>query len=151
LPYSTSIEPDENYLLPFGKGKTVKQGADLTIVTYGMGVRDSLNAVKKFEKNSNKTIEIIDLRTIAPWDRELVLESVKKTSRALIVHEDTMTTGFGAEISAVISREAFRWLDAPVSRVAAKDSHIPYNPIYESDVLPNENKVLEGIEEVMGF
>lgn len=151
LPFARTIEPDENYLLPFGKGKVVKEGKDLTIITYGMGVKDCLNAAKNFEKNSDKSIEIIDLRTIIPWDVDLVLSSVKKTGRALIVHEDTLTTGFGAEIAATIAQEAFQWLDAPVERLAAKDSHIPYAPIYEEDVLPNEKKVLEKIHKVINF
>lgn len=151
LPFARTIEPDENYLIPFGKGKIVKQGKDLTIITYGMGVKDSLNAAKNFEKNNHKTIEIIDLRTIIPWDKDLVLESVKKTGRALIVHEDTLTTGFGAEISATIAQEAFKWLDAPIERLAAKDSHIPYAPVYEDDVLPNEKKVFDKINKVLSF
>lgn len=151
LPFARTIEPDENYLLPFGKGKIVKEGKDLTIVTYGMGVKDSLSAVKTFEKNSGKTVEIIDLRTIAPWDKELVLESVRKTGRLLIVHEDTMTTGFGAEISAVVAAEAFKFLDAPIERLTAKDSHIPYAPAYEDDVLPNEKKVFDMINKIISF
>ncbi len=151
LPFSRSIEPDENYLLPFGKARVVKEGSDATIVTYGMGVRDSVNAVRKYEKDTGKSIEIIDLRTIIPWDKETVLISVKKTSRVLIVHEDTLTTGFGAEISATISQHAFRELDAPVMRLAAKDSHIPYAPVYEEDVLPNEKKVLDNLKELMEF
>ena len=116
-----------------------------------MGVRDSVNAVKQFEKNSDKTIEIIDLRTIVPWDRERVLDSVKKTNRVLVVHEDTLTSGFGAEIAASIAQDAFKYLDAPVMRLAAKDSHIPYSPIYEEDVLPNEKKVLAELEKLLKY
>ncbi|TAL67707.1 MAG: tungsten formylmethanofuran dehydrogenase [Bacteroidetes bacterium] len=151
LPYSTTIEPDENYLLPFGKGKIVKEGTDATVVTYGMGVKDSLNAINEFEKKNGKTIELIDLRTIIPWDKELVLNSLKKTNRLLIVHEDTLTMGFGAEISATITQEAFNYLDAPVMRHAAKDSHIPYSPIYENDILPNQEKILKDLEKLVSF
>ncbi len=151
MPFARTVEPDDNYLIPFGKGKIVKEGSDLTIVTYGMGVKDSVNAVRNFEKAVGKTVEIIDLRTIAPWDKEMVLNSVKKTGRLLIVHEDTMTTGFGAEVSATVASEAFSWLDAPIERLAAKDSHIPYAPAYEDDVLPNEKKVLEKIEKLLQF
>jgi 2-oxoisovalerate dehydrogenase E1 component len=151
LPFATAPEPDENFLIPFGKGKIVKSGENATIVTYGMGVKDSVNAVKKIEKEINKTIEIIDLRTIVPWDKDLVLNSIKKTSRVLIVHEDTLSGGFGAEISATISQEAFSDLDAPVMRLAAKDSHIPYNPVYETDVLPNENKVYEELNKLLKY
>jgi len=135
LPYSTSFEPGDDYLIPFGKGRIVKEGNDLTIVSYGMGVKDSLNAVKKIEKETNKTVEIIDLRTIIPWDKEMVINSIKKTNRVLIVHEDTKTTGFGAEIAAEIASEAFNYLDAPVMRHTALDSHIPYHPVYEDVVL----------------
>ncbi len=151
LPFARTIEPDENYLIPFGKGKIVKDGSDAVIITYGMGVRDTLNAVKKFEKETGKSIRIVDLRTINPWDKELVLESAKTAGRVLIVHEDTLTSGFGAEISATISQHAFSWLDAPVMRVAAKDSHIPYAPVYEDDVLPNEHKVYDNLVELMNF
>lgn len=151
LPFARTIEPDSNYLVPFGKGKLVKEGKDLTIVTYGMGVKDSINAAKNFEKNNNSTIEIIDLRTIIPWDIELVLNSLKKTGKLLIVHEDTLTTGFGAEIAATVAQQAFHWLDAPIERLAAKDSHIPYAPVYEDDVLPNEKKVYEKIEKIISY
>ncbi|HPU23215.1 MAG TPA: dehydrogenase E1 component subunit alpha/beta [Candidatus Kapabacteria bacterium] len=151
LPFARTIEPDANYLIPFGKGKVVKEGKDLTIVTYGMGVKDSINAAKNFEKNNRRTIEIIDLRTIIPWDVELVLNSVRKTGKLLIVHEDTMTTGFGAEIAATVAEKAFQWLDAPIERLAAEDSHIPYAPVYEEDVLPNEKKVFEKIEKIISF
>ncbi len=151
LPFSRTIEPDENYLVEFGKAKTVKSGTDATIVTWGMGVRDSINAVKKYEKETGKSIEIIDLRTISPWDKDMVFTSAKKTGRVLVVHEDTITGGFGAEISASVVAETFKWLDAPVLRLAAKDSHIPYATAYEEDVLPNEHKVFAKLSELMKF
>jgi 2-oxoisovalerate dehydrogenase E1 component len=151
LPFSTTFEPDENYLIPFGKGKIVKSGENLTIVTYGMGVKDSFNAVKKIEKETGKTIEIIDLRTIMPWDKEMVLNSVKKTGRVLIVHEDTKTTGFGAEIAAEIANEAFRYLDAPIRRHTALDCHIPYHPLFEDYVLPTEEKIKKDIESLLNY
>ncbi len=151
LPFSRSIEPDENYLLPFGKGKIVKEGKDATVVTWGMGVKDSLNAAKKIEKETGKTIEVIDLRTIVPWDKEMVLESVRKTGRVLIQHEDTLSGGFGGEIAAVIAKEAFTYLDAPVMRNAAKDTHIPYAPTYENDVLPSEAKIKADMLELLNF
>lgn len=151
LPFARTIEPDENYLLPFGKGKVVKEGADATVVTYGMGVKDTVNAVKKIERKSDKTIEIIDLRTVIPWDKELVLESIKKTNKAIVVHEDTMTMGFGAEIASTIGQFGFDYLDAPVMRHAAKDSHIPYAPAYESDILPSEEKIKADIEKLLKY
>lgn len=151
LPFSTTFEPDENYLIPFGKGKIVKPGDNLTVVTYGMGVKDSFNAVKKIEKETGKTVEIIDLRTIMPWDKEMVLNSVKKTGRVLIVHEDTKTTGFGAEIAAEIANEAFRYLDAPIRRHTALDCHIPYHPLFEDYVLPTEEKIKKDIESLLNY
>ena len=151
LPFASSPEPDGDYLIPFGKAKLVKYGDDATIITYGMGVKDSYNAVKEFEKSSGKSIEIIDLRTIAPWDKNMVLDSVKKTGRVLIVHEDTITSGFGAEISATITQEAFNYLDAPVMRLAAMDTHIPFSPIYESHVLPSQDKVTAELKKLINF
>lgn len=151
LPFSRTKEPDENYLIPFGKGKILNEGKDATVITYGMPVKDSLNAAKKIEKETGKSVEIIDLRTIIPWDMELVLDSVKKTGRAIVIHEDTMTGGFGGEIAAVIANEAFSWLDAPIMRHAAKDSHIPFALNYENDVLPNEEKIKDDIEKLLKY
>lgn len=151
LPYATSIEPGDDYLIPFGKGKIIKEGSDATIITYGMGAKDSLNAARQIEKSTGESIEVIDLRTIIPWDIELVLQSVRKTGRALIVHEDTMTMGFGAEIAATISGEAFKYLDAPVMRLAAQDTHIPYHPVFEDYVLPNEKKIISKAYELLKF
>ncbi|MCX6152647.1 MAG: thiamine pyrophosphate-dependent enzyme [Candidatus Kapabacteria bacterium] len=151
LPFSTTIEPDENYLIPFGKGKIVRSGTDATVVTYGMCVRDSLNAAKKLEAELGASIEIIDLRTICPWDKELVLDSVKKTGRVLVAHEDTITSGFGAEIAATIAHQAFSFLDAPVMRHAAKDSFIPFAPNYEADVLPSEAKILKDLKGLLSY
>lgn len=151
LPFARTVEPDENYLIPFGKGKIVREGSDLTVVTYGMGVKDSFNAAKKIEKELGKNVEIVDLRTIVPWDQEMVLESVKKTGRCLVVHEDTMTTSVSGNITSLIADEGFHYLDAPVKRVTAKDSHIPYHPVYEMDVLPTEEKIYDAMKEVLGF
>jgi len=151
LPFARTVEPDENYLLPFGKGKIVREGKDMTIVTYGMGVKDSFNAAKKIEKETGNQVEIVDLRTIVPWDQEIVLESVKKTSRCLVVHEDTMTTSVSGNITSLIADEGFHYLDAPVKRLTAKDSHIPYHPVYEMDVLPTEEKVYDAIKELLAF
>jgi 2-oxoisovalerate dehydrogenase E1 component len=151
MSYSSTVEPDENFLLPFGKGKIINNGTDATIVTWGMSCKDSINAANQILKETGKSIEIIDLRTIIPWDKQLVLDSIKKTNRVLIVHEDTFTMGFGAEIASFISSEAFKYLDAPVMRLAAKDSHIPYNPIYEADVLPDEQKIKLELKKLLEF
>lgn len=151
LPFAAAPEPGDDFLLPFGKGKVLKEGTDATLVTWGMTVKDSFNAAKKIEKEHNYSVEVIDLRTIVPWDKELVLESVRKTNRLLVAHEDTMSLGFGSEIASFVSKEAFKDLDAPVMRIAAKDSHIPYNSVYESDILPNEQKIYDKLNELIRF
>jgi 2-oxoisovalerate dehydrogenase E1 component len=151
MPFSSGPEPDADYLVEFGRGKIVRQGKDLTVVTWGAMVKEAFNAARKIEAETGKTTEIIDLRTIIPWDRQMVLDSIRRTGRALIVHEDTMTMGFGSEIAATVAKDAFSYLDAPVERVAAKDSHIPYHPLLENDVLPNEAKVLEAMKRVLEF
>lgn len=151
LPFARVNEPDDNHLIEFGKGKIVNEGNDATIVTYGMTVKQSVDAVKKIEKETGKTVEIIDLRTIVPWDKELVLESVKKTGKAIVIHEDTMTTSVSGEVISHIADEAFRYLDAPVRRLTAKDSHIPYHPVFEEDVLPTEAKVYDAVMDLLNF
>lgn len=151
-PFSSTPEPDKNYLTPFGKGKIVQRGSNLTIVSWGMSVKDSLNAARRISKEfPNISIEIIDLRTIIPWDKELVLDSLKKTNRILVVHEDTLTNGFGAEIASTIAQEAFHYLDAPVTRLASLDSHIPYHPNYENFVLVNEDKIYQEILKILSY
>lgn len=151
MPFSAGPEPDADYLVEFGKGKIVREGKDLTVVTWGAMVKESFNAAKKIEAESGRTVEVIDLRTIIPWDREMVLNSVRKTSRVAVIHEDMMTMGFGSEIAATIAKDAFAWLDAPVERVAAKDSHIPYHPVLELDVLPTERTVYDGMMRALNF
>jgi 2-oxoisovalerate dehydrogenase E1 component len=151
LPYSTSFEPEGDYLIPFGKARIVKHGDDLTVVTYGMMVKYTLDAVKKIEKETGKTIEIIDLRTLIPWDKETVFDSIRRTNRVIVIHEDTKTGGFGGEIAAEIAAEAFDYLDAPVRRHAALDSHIPYHPVYEETVLPTEPKIRADILDLLNY
>lgn len=150
LPFGRTVEPDSDYLIPFGKGKVVQEGTDATIVTYGMGVKQAVDAAKKLTKEG-KSVEIIDLRTIVPWDKELVFESVKKTGKVLVVHEDTMTTSVSGEVIANIADECFQWLDAPVRRLTGKDSHIPYHPNYENDVLPNDQKIYDEMTKLLNF
>ena len=150
LPFGRTAEPDENYLIPFGKGKIVQEGTDVTIVTYGMGVKQAVDAAKKLAKEG-KSAEIIDLRTIVPWDKEMVFESVKKTGKVLVVHEDTMTTSVSGEIIAHIADECFKWLDAPVRRLTGKDTHIPYHPNYENDVLPSDAKIYDEVIDLLSF
>ncbi|HKI79188.1 MAG TPA: dehydrogenase E1 component subunit alpha/beta [Ignavibacteriaceae bacterium] len=148
--FAMAPEPDENYLLPYGKAKVVKEGNDLTVVSYGLSMWDAVMAAKKLEEDGH-SIEVIDIRTIVPLDMETISNSVKKTNKVLVLHEDTLTGGFGGEIAARISDECFQYLDGPIKRIAGLDSHIPYSPILENEVLPSRAKVLEGIKELLEF
>lgn len=151
MPFSSGPETDPEYLVEFGRGRIVREGNDLTVVTWGAMVKEAFNAAKKIEAETGRTTEVIDLRTIVPWDREMVLASIRKTNRVVVVHEDTLSMGFGAEIAAAIASDAFNHLDAPVERVAAKDSHVPYHPLLENEVLPTELKVRQGMMRALDF
>ena len=144
-------EPDDNYLLPFGKAKVVKEGNDVTVVSYGVSLWDSILAAKKLEEEEGYSVEVIDIRTLIPLDVETIFNSVKKTNKAIVIHEDTFTGGFGAEIAARISDECFQYLDGPVKRIAAEDAHIPYSPVLENAILPNRQKVINGIRKLLEF
>ncbi len=148
--YATTPEPDEDYLVPFGKAKIVREGSDVTVISYGASIWDAVLAAKKFDEEGF-SVEVIDLRTIIPLDEETIFNSVKKTGKAVIIHEDTLTGGFGAEIAARISDTCFQFLDGPVKRIAALDSHIPYSPVLESAILPSRNVVYKGIKELLEF
>ena len=145
--YATSKEPDENYCLNFGKGKIVKEGEDLTVITWGALVQKCVEAAKQSRYN----IEIIDLRTLYPLDLDLILSSIKKTNRAIIVHEDNLTGGFGGEISALINEKVFEHLDAPVKRVASKDVPVAYSANLEDQILVQTDWILNSIKEVVEF
>ncbi len=148
--FATSSSPDSSYLVPFGKAKVVREGEDITVVSYGVSMWDSVFAAKKLE-DEGYSVEVIDIRTIIPLDEETIFNSVKKTGKAIVIHEDTFTAGFGAEIAARISDNCFQYLDGPVKRIAALDSHIPYSPILENTVLPNREKIYKGIKELLKF
>ena len=148
--FAITPEPDENYLLPFGKAKVVKEGTDVTVVSWGVSLWDSMLAAKKLE-DENFSVEVIDLRTIVPLDEETIYNSVKKTNKVIIIHEDTLFGGFGAEIAARISDNCFQHLDAPVKRIAAKDAHIPYSPILENEVLPSRDGIYKGIKDLLMY
>src|SRR5207302_6373321 len=117
--------------LPFGHGEVRRPGDDLTIVTWGATVQKSLDAAVRLEQEDGASVEVIDLRTIVPWDTDIVADSVRRTSRALVVHEDILTGGFGAEVAAWIGAELFSDLDAPVRRIGAADTHVAYAPVLE--------------------
>jgi 2-oxoisovalerate dehydrogenase E1 component len=149
--FATSPEPDDDFLLPFGKARVVREGSDLTVVSYGVSMWDAVFAAKKLEEESGYSVEVIDIRTIIPLDEETIFRSVKKTNKVIVIHEDTFTAGFGAEIAARIADNCFQYLDGPIKRIAAKDSHIPYAPILENAVLPSRQQIYSGIKELLEF
>jgi len=149
--FASSPEPDENYLIPFGLAKLKKSGDDVTVITWGMLVQRSLDAARRVEEKYGAGIEVIDLRTLIPLDKETILTSVKKTGKVLIAHEDTLTGGFGAEIAAIIATEAFERLDAPILRVAAKDTPVPYGPELENAMLPQEADIVAALEKLVRY
>ncbi len=143
-------EPHPEYLLPFGKAAIVREGSDLTVVTYGMMVHKAMNAAKTLEKE-DRSIEVIDIRTMVPLDSETIIRSVRKTSRVLVVYEDHEFAGFGAEIASQIADQAFEVLDAPVKRLAGKFSWIPFADPLERAVLPQDADVLNAMREVLDY
>jgi 2-oxoisovalerate dehydrogenase E1 component len=138
--------PGDDYVLPMGRASVLRSGSDLTLVTWGALVHRGLEAATRF----GDRVEVLDLRTIAPWDRDRVLKSVTKTGRCLIVHEDTLTAGFGAEIAAVVAKEAFWYLDAPVDRLAVEDVPMPYHPVLLEAVLPSVETIVRRIDSLLG-
>lgn len=150
-PFAKSPEPDADYLVPFGKAKIVREGSGITIVTYGALVKRSLDAAERLEKETGVSAEVIDIRSMVPLDTETILGSVRKTAKALIVHEDTLFQGFGAEIAAQISESGFDFLDAPIRRVAAADTPIPYAPKLEDFVLPNDEDIYTALKSLSEY
>jgi 2-oxoisovalerate dehydrogenase E1 component len=148
--YCSTPEPDENYLLSFGKARIVQEGNELTIITWGAMVQKSIEAVKEVNSNPD-AIEIIDLRTLNPLDKDSIGASLEKTGKALIVYEDNITNGPGAEIAAIISQEYFEMLDGPIKRVAAKDVPVPFNWYLEEKVLPQTSDIVSAITELMEY
>lgn len=148
--FAATPEPGDGYCLPFGVAKVKKEGTDITIVTWGFMVQRSIEAARKLEEQG-VSCEIIDLRTLAPWDKETVFHSVRKTGKVLIVHEDTKTGGFGAEIGTQIAEECFQFLDAPLMRVAALDAPIAFAPALETAILPQEHHITTALEKLAAF
>ena len=143
--YAASPEPDKDYLLPFGKARIALQGDDLTVITWGALVQKSLEAARDMAKQG-VSVEVVDIRTINPLDTDTIMASVKKTGKVLVAHEDTRFHGFGAEISAHIAEFAFEYLDAPVKRIGAKDTHVPFNAKLEEICLPQTSWLLEAMQ-----
>jgi len=133
--YNKSANPGPNFMIPFGKAKIVREGSDVTLVTYGATLQRAISAANAVAEEGIN-VEVIDLRTLSPWDRETVFDSVKKTSRVIVAYEDSLSWGYGAEIAAAIADECFAWLDAPVQRVASSDTFVGYAPQLEDAILP---------------
>jgi pyruvate/2-oxoglutarate/acetoin dehydrogenase E1 component len=134
--------PAGDYTVPIGKAKVVREGRDLSIITYGAMVWTALEAAETLAREG-ASVEVVDLRTLVPLDRELICESVRKTSKVLLLHEDTRTGGLAGELAATISENVFEYLDAPIVRVTAPDTPVPYSPPLEEAFLPNAEKVVE--------
>jgi 2-oxoisovalerate dehydrogenase E1 component len=143
-----TAEPDAGYLIPFGSGRIAREGTDLTIVAWGYTVHLALEAARQMEAQG-QSVEVIDLRSISPLDEELIAQSVRKTSRVLVAHEDSLTMGFGAEVAARIGKSCFAYLDAPVSRVAAQDSFVPTAANLEALVLPSAAGIRSAAEDLL--
>jgi 2-oxoisovalerate dehydrogenase E1 component len=151
-PYNRSPHPGEDFTIPFGRAKVVKPGHSLTVVTYGALVQKALLAAMQVEKRmAHASIEILDLRSLAPYDWEAIHASVSKTSRVVVAHEDCISWGYGAEIAARIADELFDRLDAPVRRVGALDTWVGYHPQLESAILPQTENLIAEIERLLAY
>jgi 2-oxoisovalerate dehydrogenase E1 component beta subunit len=150
LPRLREEIPEDDYTVEIGKARTRREGRDLSIITFGAQVLTALDAAEELEKEG-LDVEVVDLRTLAPMDREAILATAKKTSKVLILHEASRTGGLGGEIAATIAEEAFEWLDAPVVRVAATDTPVPYSPPLEEYHLPQVKDVLDAARKLAAY
>lgn len=142
--------PDGEYVVPIGVAALRTIGSDLSIISYGGTVHHSVEVARELEKEG-ASVEVVDLRSLAPLDKVTILESVKKTSRALVVHEANLTAGFGAEVAAIIAEEAFDHLDAPVMRVASLDVPVPFSPPLEMAMLPSVDKIMKAAKQLLAY
>jgi 2-oxoisovalerate dehydrogenase E1 component beta subunit len=142
--------PDERYQTPFGQARKHREGDDISVITWGAMVWTAEEAAQQLE-GDGISVEILDLRTLIPWDKKAVLESVRKTSKAVVLHEDTHTGGFGGEIAATIAEEAFEDLDAPIKRITAPDTPVPFSPPLEKAFIPQVDDVAAGLRELAEY
>jgi 2-oxoisovalerate dehydrogenase E1 component len=149
--HNKSAYPGPDFMIPFGKAATVREGKDLTVVTFGATVVRSVQAANRLAAQGGKEAEVIDLRSLSPFDWDAIAASVKRTGRALVVHEDCLTFGYGAEIAARIGDELFAFLDAPVRRVAGLDTFVAYAPSLEDVILPQPERILAGMEALLAY
>jgi len=137
-------------MVPFAKAKVAREGTDLPIVTYGALVQKSLSAAKQVE-DQGINVEVIDLRSLSPYDWDAISKSVRKTNKVILAHEDTLSWGYGAEIASRISDELFEYLDGPVTRVAAMDTFVGYAPSLEDEILPQINDLVSAITKLNSY
>jgi 2-oxoisovalerate dehydrogenase E1 component len=149
--FGRAAYPGPDYCIPFGKAKIVRPGKDLTVLTYGAVVPRALQAAQKLHRETGIDVELIDLRSLTPYDWEAIAESVKKTNRVIVAHEDMLSWGYGAEIAARIGDELFHDLDAPVRRVAAMDTFVAYQPLLEDAILPQPEDLYRAMQELAAF
>ena len=149
--YGRSHYPGPDYMVPFGKAKIVQPGTDLTVITDGAVIPRALQAAQKLEREQGVKVELIDLRTLNPFDWETIANSVAKTNRALVAYEDCLSWGYGAEIAARIADKMFGQLDAPVRRVAAMDVYVAYQPVLEDAILPQASDLYRGMKELAEY
>jgi 2-oxoisovalerate dehydrogenase E1 component len=149
--YNKAPNPGPNFMIPLGKAKVVREGTDLTVVTYGAVVQRTLVAAKEMEERHGVSVEVIDLRSLSPVDYETIYASVRKTSRVIVAYEDSMSWGYGAEIAARVADETFAFLDAPVRRVAATDTFVAYAPELEDVILPQVDSIRAAMEDILNF
>jgi pyruvate/2-oxoglutarate/acetoin dehydrogenase E1 component len=151
LPFLREELPAEDYIVPLGKAIIRREGEDMTILSYGAMVHQCLRAAQILEEDDDLEVEVMDLRCISPLDREAIQESVKRTNKVMIVHEDTLTGGIGAELSAILTEDLFEHLDGPITRVAAPDTPFPYAPELEAAYLPNSEKIVAAARELAAY
>ncbi len=151
LPRLREELPEDDYIVKIGKARVAREGTDLSIITFGAQVLNALDAAEELEKSDGLQIEVLDLRSLAPLDKEAILATVKKTNRAMVLHESSLTGGIGGEISAIIAEEAFEWLDAPVVRVASIDSPVPFAPQMEDYFLPQVLEIVEASRRLANY
>jgi 2-oxoisovalerate dehydrogenase E1 component len=149
--YNKAAYPGPNFMIPFGKARVVREGTDVTIVTYGATVQRAFAAANQMQEEHGISAEVIDLRSLSPWDSERVYKSVKKTSRVIVGYEDSISWGYGSEIAARIADDCFAWLDAPVKRVASSDTFVGYAPQLEDAILPQLETFKQAIAEIAAY
>ena len=147
---ASASTPDENYIIPFGKAKVRREGKDVSIISYGSAIHLSLQAAEELEKEGI-SVEVVDLRSLVPWDKDTVFQSVRKTSRVIVAHEDKLTGGFGGEIVSEITENCFKYLDAPILRVGSKGTPVGFAKNYEVEILLTKNDIMEKVKEVSKF